>query len=476
GPVTFRAGWSTDREPNLAALSAYGAGSGSHDLPTPPEGSILYAHLVQQDANGNQLIQTFGPIIYDTQLTPDAISQTGFTAPERTIATGWREGQCALVGQNSALARRASELAATRDVQRLYASWDDRALRVAWRGAIWGESEDLYLYLDTATGGAPAVYTQGMPAGQPDLRFPDGFAPDYLLRVDDAQTISLLRWNGAAWVAMSGAWQAWVDAAQPDLFEAYLPFAVFNITSPATTQARMLAYATEEDSLRTWAVMPANNPLTSPRVLNSRSSEAITNQIALTNVIAWANLGPSLCPGVGQVVADVRFRITATPVGSIYSIFTDELIDAQGQLLDTNNHVASTQLAEIDNSHPPLFEGQTITYTIHYENVGEAPADNVQAWIVNWGALRLPGGNLVIGSGGTPYYEQFITLGTIAPNTSGTATFIGVVDRQIARDAGQDEDWATVDISFHDDTTGFDDALEWFFVDHPVDIAPPEYV
>ncbi|MGC8800346.1 MAG: LamG-like jellyroll fold domain-containing protein [Chloroflexus sp.] len=476
GPVTFRAGWSTDREPNLAALSAYGAGPGSHDLPTPPEGSILYAHLVQQDANGNQRMQTFGPIIYDTPLTPDAISQTGFTAPERTVATGWREGACALVGQNSALARRTNELAATNAVQRLYASWDNRALRVAWRGAIWGASEDLYLYLDTATGGAPAVYTQGMPAGQPDLRFPDGFAPDYLLRVDDAQTISLLRWNGAAWVAMSGAWQAWVDAAQPDLFEAYLPFAVLNITSPATTQARMLAYATEEDSLRTWAVMPANNPLTSPRVLNSRSSETITNQIALTNVIAWANLGPGLCPGAGQVVADVRFRITATPVGSIYSIFTDELIDAQSQLLDTNNHVASTQLAEIDNSHPLLFEGQTITYTIHYENVGEAPAENVQAWIVNWGALRLPGGNLVIGSGGNPYYEQFITLGTIAPNTSGTATFTGVVDRQIARDAGEDEDWATVDISFHDDTTGLDDALDWLFVDHPVDIAPPEYV
>lgn len=476
GPVTFRAGWSTGSEPDLASLTAYGAGPGSHDLPAPPEGSILYAHLVQQDANGNQRIQTFGPIIYDTPLTPDAVSQTGLTMPERTIATGWRDGACALVGQNSALARRASELAATRDVQRLYASWDDRALRVAWRGAIWGASEDLYLYLDTATGGAPAVYTQGMPAGQPDLRFPDSFVPDYLLRVDDAQTISLLRWNGAAWVTVSGAWQAWVDAAQPDLFEVYLPFAVLNITSPATTPARMLAYATEEDSLRTWAVMPANNPLTSPRVLNSRSSEAITNQIALTNVIAWANLGPGLCPGAGQVVADVRFRITATPVGSIYSIFTDELIDAQGQLLDTNNHVASTQLAEIDNSHPPLFEGQTITYTIHYENVGEAPAENVQAWIVNWGALRLPGGNLVIGSGGIPYYEQFITLGTIAPNTSGTATFTGVVNRQIARDAGEDEAWATVDISFHDDTTGFDDALDWFFVDHPVDIAPPEYV
>ncbi|MGB9754378.1 LamG-like jellyroll fold domain-containing protein [Roseiflexus castenholzii] len=475
GPVTFRAGWSTDREPNLTGLTVYGAGAGSHDLPTPPEGSILYAHLVQQDANGNQRIQTFGPIIYDTRLTPDAVSQTGSPLPERAIATGWLDGPCALVGQNSALSRRASELAATRDAQRLYAGWDDRALRLAWRGAIWGANDDLYLYLDTATGGATAVYTQGMPSGQLDLRLPAGFAPDYLLRVDDAQTISLLRWTGAAWVAVSGAWQAWSDAAQPDLFEAYLPFATLDITSPATTPVSLVAYATEEDSLRIWSVMPANNPLTSPRVLNSRSSEAIDNQIALTNAIAWSNLGSGVCPGEGQIVADVRFRITATPVGAIYSVFTDELVDAQNLLIDDSSQVDSQQLAEIDNYHPPLFEGQTITYTIHYENVGEAPATNVQAWIVNWGSLRLPGGNLVIGSGG-PYYEQFINLGTIAPNSSGTVTFTGVVDRQVARDASEDEEWATVDVSFHDDTTGFDDALDWFFVDHPVDIEPPVYV
>lgn len=69
GPVTFFAGWNTDAEPNIAGLTGYGAGAGSHDL-TPTDGSILYAHLVQQDANGNRQVQTFGPIIYDPPLTP----------------------------------------------------------------------------------------------------------------------------------------------------------------------------------------------------------------------------------------------------------------------------------------------------------------------------------------------------------------------------------------------------------------------
>ncbi|MEF3274680.1 MAG: hypothetical protein K6356_09830 [Chloroflexus sp.] len=475
GPVTFRVGWSVDREPNLASLTSYGTGAGSHDLPTPPEGRVLYAHLLQQDAHGNQHLQTFGPIIYDTRLTPDAISQTGTVAPERALATGWLNGECALIGQNSALARRTSDLAATNAVQRMYAGWDDNALRLAWRGSIWGASEDLFIYLDTAAGGASAVYTQGMAAGQPDLRLPTGFEPDYLLRLDDIQHVNLLRWDGANWVTVSGTWQAWSDPSQPDLFEAYLPFAALGISNPATTSVRMIAYATEEDSLYTWAVMPANNPLTSPRVLHSLSGEGISNQIELKSVIAWDNLGSGSCPGAGQVVADVRFRITTTPVGSIYSIFTDELIDAQTLLLDNNNPVASTQLDEIDNLHPPLFEGQVITYTIHYENVGEAPASNVRAWVINWGALRLPDGELK-NTGGTPYYEQFVELGTIAPGTSGVATFIGIVDRDIARQAGEDEEWATVDVSFHDAATGLEEAIDWFFVDHPVDIEPPAYV
>ncbi|ABY36688.1 MAG TPA: hypothetical protein DEF43_10955 [Chloroflexus aurantiacus] len=473
GPVTFFAGWNTDAEPNIAGLTGYGAGAGSHDL-TPTDGSILYAHLVQQDANGNRQVQTFGPIIYDPPLTPAVISQTGANEPERAIDSQWRNGACSLVGQNSALSRRASELAAINDIQRLYAAWGDRAIRLAWHGAIWDNSNDLYLYLDTATGGTTAPYSQGMSSGQPDLRLPTGFSPNYLIRIDDSTTMSLLSWNGTSWTSVSGNWQVWSDPMDPTLLEIYIPFTILNITAPATTPVQMLAYATDEDSLRTWAVMPANNPLTSPKVLNSQSGEGIDNTVALTNVIAWDNLGANSCPGQGQLIADVRFRITVEPVGAVYSIFTDELIDDQSQLLDDNSQVDGQQIAELDNYHPPLIEGQTITYTIHYENVGEAPATNVQAWIINWGSLMLPGGTLI--TGGVPYYEQFINLGTINPGTSGTATFTGVVDRQIARDAGEDEDWATVDISFHDDTTGFDAALDWFFIDHPVDITPPEYV
>ncbi|WP_322814048.1 LamG-like jellyroll fold domain-containing protein [Chloroflexus sp.] len=473
GPVTFFTGWNTDAEPNIASLTAYGAGPNYHDI-TPLDGSILYAHIVQQDANGNRQIQTFGPIIYDPPSTPAVISQTGATEPARAIDTQWRNGACNLVGQNSALARRTNDLAATNGVQRLFTAWDDRAIRLAWHGVIWDSSNDLYLYLDTAPGGASAPYRQGMSGGQLDLGWSNSFSPNYLVRIDDSTTMSLLSWNGTSWTSVSSNWQVWSDPMDPTLLEIYIPFTTLNITAPATTPVQMLAYATEEDSLRIWSVIPANNPLTSPNVLNSKSSEDITNTVTLTNVIFWDNIGAGSCPGQGQLTADVRFRITVEPIGIVYSIFTDELINDQSQLLDDISQVDGQQIAELDTYQPPLIEGQTITYTIHYENVGEVPATNVQAWIVNWGSLRLPGGTLITGV--TPYYEQFINLGTINPGTNGIATFTGVVDRQIARDAGEDEDWATVDVSFHDDTTNLDDALDWFFVDHPVDITPPEHV
>lgn len=190
-----------------------------------------------------------------------------------------------------------------------------------------------------------------MSSGQPDLRLPTGFSPNYLIRIDDSTTMSLLSWNGTSWTSVSGNWQVWSDPMDPTLLEIYIPFTILNITAPATTPVQMLAYATDEDSLRTWAVMPANNPLTSPKVLNSQSGEGIDNTVALTNVIAWDNLGANSCPGQGQLIADVRFRITVEPVGAVYSIFTDELIDDQSQLLDDNSQVDGQQIAELDNYH-----------------------------------------------------------------------------------------------------------------------------
>ncbi|NJN15883.1 MAG: hypothetical protein HC822_06135 [Oscillochloris sp.] len=481
GPVTFLAGWTTSEEPDLAALTAYGAGSATHDQ-VAVEGQVYYAHLAQIDSNGNQRVQSFGPITADSPFTPDAISLVGATAPEQRIDTGWMNSECTLVGQNSALARKANAIEATTAVQQFFTTWDDRALRMAWRGTIWGDNEDLFIYLDTVDGGATSAYTDGMPAGQPEGRMPSWFEPDMLLRVDDAANVALLSWNGAGWapIATPDAFTVWFGQGRADQLEIYLPFNTLNISDPANSGVGVLAYATEEDSLKIWSVMPANNPLSSSRVLSKPGSAEVVTSFEFTDGIFWENLAAGVCPSAGQMLTDVRFSITAEPVGSIYSLFNDESFGEQDNLLDGNDDsVDSENLDYFDNQHPPLFEGQVITYTIHYENVGEVAATNLRAWLINWGALQLPDGELKYTDDSVPYYEQFVPIGangSVAPGESGTVSFVGVVDRAIAQAAGEDESWATVDISFHDDSTGLDYAIDWFFADHPVDVTPPEFV
>lgn len=477
GTVTFWAGWSEAATPEQAQLSAYGAGAGSHSLENPREAHAYYAHLIQRDAYGNQYIQTAGPIIFDTPLTPNLISQRDSVQPEQLVETGWMASDCALVGQNSALARRSNDLAANNALQQLFATWDEQALRLAWRGTIWGEHDDLYIYLDTAEGGATLAYSAGMPAGQPEGRMPDGFKPNLLLRVDNPTNASLLRWNGSAWLDAGRNFVIWTSHDRPDQLEIYLPFTTLGLDDPANSKVGLLAYATEANSLNIWSIMPANNPLTSARVLNSPSSVGNVERFRFTDIVFWEHMGAGVCPGDDQFLVDIRFTINAEPIGSIYSLFTDENIEHQALLLESSQgQIASLELPHFDFQHPLLFEGQTITYTVHYENIGEVSSKNLRAWIVNWDALRIPNATLVYGDDGNPYYELFLELGDLAPGASGSTSFTGIVDRAIAQQADENEDWATLDISFHDESTGLDYAIDWFFIDHPVDILPPEFI
>ncbi|PDW01781.1 LamG-like jellyroll fold domain-containing protein [Candidatus Viridilinea mediisalina] len=477
GTVSFWAGWSEAATPEQAQLNAYGAGAGSHSLDNPSEARAYYAHLIQRDAHGNQTIQTAGPIIFDTPLTPNLISQRDSVQPEQLVDTGWMASDCALVGQNSALARRSNDLAANNAVQQLFATWDDQALRLAWRGTIWGEHDDLYIYLDSAEGGATVAYSEGMPAGQPEGRMPDGFRPNLLLRVDNPSNASLLRWNGSTWLDAGSDVIIWPSHERPDQLEIYLPFTSLGLNDPANSDVGLLAYATEANSLNIWSIMPANNPLTSARVLNSPSSIGNVTHFRFTDIIFWEHMGAGVCPSDEQFLVDIRFTLSADPIGSIYSLFTDENIEHQALLLDgPQGQIASLELPHFDYQHPLLFDGQVITYTVHYENIGEVSSQNLRAWIINWDALRIPNATLVYDEEGIPYYELFLELGDLAPGASGSTSFTGVVDRAIAQHADENEDWATLDISFHDDSTGLEYAIDWFFIDHPVDILPPEFI
>ncbi|MCP4590605.1 MAG: hypothetical protein GY842_07670, partial [bacterium] len=129
----------------------------------------------------------------------------------------------------------------------------------------------------------------------------------------------------------------------------------------------------------------------------------------------------------------------------------------------------------MDVNHPPVGDGDAITYTLHYINRGTDTAPEVNALVTGLYALRF-GGNVT----------QVLSLGDIAPGEQGTVTFQGQIDLEAARtdhytpclSAGsvitceQYLDWAVLDAFVYDASAH---PLDWAWADHRVDGDPPEF-
>ena len=108
--------------------------------------------------------RTWGDEMYfDTPLTPDLAADLAYR--------GWLESGCALIGVDREVNRSAPFAAALAAVQRLYATWSDEALRLTWSGANWDTDGDLFVYLDTAAGGANTAFNPYNPA-EPTIGLP----------------------------------------------------------------------------------------------------------------------------------------------------------------------------------------------------------------------------------------------------------------------------------------------------------------
>ena len=94
-------------------------------------------------------------MIVDTPLTPDYITPLSASA---AVGDGsWMDSGCTLLGADPRIARRTS--AGRWNAQSLYATWDHRALGLAWTGANWSGDGDLFIYLDTGPGGTTTTFT-----------------------------------------------------------------------------------------------------------------------------------------------------------------------------------------------------------------------------------------------------------------------------------------------------------------------------
>ncbi len=461
----YYVGWTESPTPDLAALTTYALAADRRHEQQAGEAQALYAHVVAQDIHGNQRWHTLGPIYADTPTTPDHISDLDYHS--------WMESGCSQIGVNREVLRNAHTGAALNEIQELYLTWDDDALRLAWGGADWAGDGDIFVYFDTgAPGGATTAfdpYTATMTNTVIGLPAQNGrqLEADYMLWIEGADAVALLRWDGDDWIedaplppeyyefdpSTSSGHRTALSMPHTDV---YLPFDLLGIADPAETSLDLVALASEEDALRLWAAMPDKNPLNSERVINAPGPVLATQHFTLTQQYEWESLGSGVCPAEGQFTdADVHVDIIADPPGvelgflehDLYSLLTpDEFLDA-----DLDSIVDLVLPVDVDPD--PVHDGQVINYTVRYANEGTEVAPDVRVTVTARGALHLAGGDTLM-----------LDLGDVSAGITATLDFSGIVESDL------DDDSAEVMAVVADGTHG---PFDWIWVQHDVDSAPP---
>jgi len=453
-----------------AVIPAAGSLTSSY---TPDEGSMVTAQLGSQDVYGQQRWQTFGPVYADGPLTPDYVWLGGGGSESK----GGFETRpyCSLLGVDRRVALYAHGGAALSAEQRLYGTWNAEALRLTWTGADWNSDGDLFIYLDTVPGSGATTAFDPYPAtaGQTVISLPSGMGADTLVWVRDGENALLLRWNGSDWDLVTALgedeyrFDGAVNSGQTDL---YIPFSLLDIADPASTSLDLLAFASEEDALRLWAVLPNTNPVNSALVIDAGAYTGDSQQFSLSQRYHWDAVGAGICPNGslgGAATAryadtDVQVHLTASPAGATYSLIQDNLFWLQQLLLGTPPADVTSQLAFLAAGQPPVGPGQIISYTLTYRNRGSDTATGVTADVTAEYALRLSGGD---GSNMT------VALGDIAPGAEGTASFTAVVDT-----SRSSEPWAAVAVEIHDSAhPAGSEPIEWLWAHHRVDRSAPQF-
>jgi subtilisin-like proprotein convertase family protein len=406
------------------------------------------------DSLGNEGWQAAGPVYADGRLTPDYVM---LEDPDGTYL-GWMDHGCSLVGTDRRAARYAQGGVEPDGPQRLYASWNEEALRLAWTGADWNTDGDLMVYLDTTAGGSAVGYNAYTAAPAPDLILPPGLEADYLVWVQSEAVALMLRWTGGGWV---------VDGPlAPDQFrlvpglnhghtDLYLPLATIGLASPASQDLDLVAVAIEGpatggvDPLEVWATMPSANPVNSGRSL--ASGVTLTDGLSLSFDLHWDDLAAGRCPNGsdGSSAAYLDVDLTAS--------LASEPAGADKQL----NGSPAILLGPPAAGKRPVAPGELISYTVSYHNRGQDKATGVSLEVNALHTLELV-------SGDTAQHKK-VLLPDIEAGVRGTATFLGFANTGLSS-----EPWAAVEVGLHD--SGHmppGPPLARLRAHHAVDIGPP---
>ncbi|MDY7076379.1 MAG: LamG-like jellyroll fold domain-containing protein [Chloroflexota bacterium] len=460
----YYAGWTDGSEGQIADLSHHASSDRRHEQQAG-DARAYYARVVGQDVHGNRYWQTVGPVYTDVPTTSDYIADLNYR--------GWMESGCSQIGADRELARYAQAGQALTGTQRFYGTWNTLTalsastdtLRLTWTGADWNSDGDLFVYFDTTPGGAITAYNPYTSTAAITMPAQSGrqLEADYLVWVQDADTATLLEWDGGAWVdhitaTLSGTPHYQLDTTlHPIHTDLSLPFSWLSITE--TTAVKMVAFASEEGALRLWAAMPEKTPLNSEWAINTLAEveQIASSSYALTQQYEWDALVPGLCPNAGQFTdADLLVDITANPTGvEVGYLEHDLLFLTPGQSLDADLDGELDMTLPMDTDPGLIGHGMTVTYTVHYANEGTEVAPGVRITVTARGAVQLGSDPLVL------------DLGDVGAGITDTVEFTGIVDTSVYTTSGE------VMAIVADDTHG---PFDWLWVQHDVDTVAPESI
>jgi Concanavalin A-like lectin/glucanases superfamily/Bacterial TSP3 repeat/Bacterial Ig-like domain len=484
GLAPYLAAWRiADAYTTTVQTSLHDAGGAREAHLTAGEAQRITTGVVSRDVYGNERRQAFGSVVVDGPLTPDYFTPLGSAGTE---GEAWMESGCTLGGAD----RRIADLGSggrmlpltlqRRLAQHGYITWDHRALRLAWTGANWSDDGDLFVYLDTGPGGTNSTlspYTVG--SGGTTVILPAGLLADVLIWVHDPGAASLLRWNDSEWAVdrQLTAEQFRFDGAlrggQTDL---YLPFELLGL-SPGDPLG-LLAFAAQEPApetgLRIWATFPIANPVNS-RWVNRRLGLAPGGStLTLLHAARWAALSDGVCPngtnGVPQEgqQSDARIRMTveSDPPGAAASGVAGGVfwVSDPGDALAAPG--AQSLFGFLNPAHPPLPDGQRISYTIHYRNDGSATLEGAWLALSAYGALQVESDRIDLGEDVDGDGER-----EVQPGFEGTVTFQGTTAAKRSALG-----LAVALVGLHAAGSGPDAPLEWLVAAHRVDRGAPEQV
>ena len=166
----------------------------------------------------------------------------------------------------------------------------------------------------------------------------------------------LMEWDAvnSNWSLVTDTWDYMldtnIDVPHTNIF---IPFETLGISHPVSQSLSMVAFATENDGLKLWATMPSRNMVNSDEVVDVSIEEGL-EIFTLLKKYSWSSLGSGICPSGMQTVVsadksrsfkamndDVQFtadnitaHISTNPPSLAYTMFGDNLIMAQDDLLD----------------------------------------------------------------------------------------------------------------------------------------------